>query len=111
MYRILINFYIKNGDIVFGVQKSSSWMSTTASFKVREPRLRQSKSEQFTSKQQAPISSQDSATGSPDFTPPSSDSLQSQEDCPGKKSLFTSPKSCAIKSLKRLSSECKTCRF
>ena len=78
-------------------------MSTTTtsktSFIVRETRFKQNNSRA--------ISSQESATSSPDLTPPSSDSLQSQEDCHSKKSLFTSPKACAVKSLKRLSSECK----
>ena len=86
-------------------------MSTTTasktSFVVRETRSKQNKvNEKLTNKRA--ISSQESATSSPDLTPPSSDSLQSQEDCHSKKSLFTSPKACAVKSLKRLSSECKS---
>ena len=93
--------FIKSGDVAFGnvqnVQKSTSWMTTSTNFKVREPRTRAINKE---------ISSQESATTSPDLMPPSSDGLQSQDDCPTKKSLFTSPKACAIKSLKRLSSEC-----
>lgn len=68
---------------------------------MRETQSKQNKNEKFA------ISSQESATNLPDLTPPSSESLQSQEDCHSKKSLFTSPKACAIKSLKRLSSECK----
>ena len=83
-------------------QKSTSWIAT-ANIKAREPKIRNNAP---TSRSQA-FSSQESIA-SPDLTPPSSDSVGSQDDLSTKKKLFeTSPQACATKSLKRLSSECK----
>eukprot|EP00111_Clytia_hemisphaerica_P004690 TCONS_00013473-protein len=82
-------------------QKSTSWMAT-ANIKAREPKFRSNAS---ASRSQG-FSSQESLASSPDLTPPSTDSVGSQDDLSTKKKLFeTSPQACATKSLKRLSSE------
>jgi len=91
--------FLQSGKIALSQQKSSSWSSKAPIVKVREPQL--AKKSAFTSSQ-----SSVEATSSPDLTPPSADSVNSQ-DCAIKKSLFTSPQACATKSLKRLSSERK----